>query len=140
MGKIVRRERGLFAGAVIVGAAAGSLGVPVDFIIFALPLAGLASFHHHTLQVASTRLAVLALYKLGFTGFKTGPGLAGLSAHMLHEWVILANLLGLLLGFALLSNHFEKSKVPEVLPHFLPDDWKGGFALLVIVFVLSSFL
>ena len=59
---------------------------------------------------------------------------------MAHEWVILANLLGLLLGFALLSNHFERSKVPEVLPHYLPDDWKGGFVLLVIVFVLSSFL
>jgi Na+/H+ antiporter NhaD/arsenite permease-like protein len=59
---------------------------------------------------------------------------------MAHEWVILANLLGLLLGFALLSNHFERSKVPEVLPHYLPDDWKGGFLLLVIVFVLSSFL
>ena len=59
---------------------------------------------------------------------------------MAHEWVILANLLGLLLGFALLSNHFEDSKVPEVLPRFLPDDWKGGFVLLVIVFVLSTFL
>jgi Na+/H+ antiporter NhaD/arsenite permease-like protein len=59
---------------------------------------------------------------------------------MAHEWVILTNLLGLLLGFALLSNHFERSKVPEVLPHYLPDDWKGGFLLLVIVFVLSSFL
>jgi Na+/H+ antiporter NhaD/arsenite permease-like protein len=59
---------------------------------------------------------------------------------MAHEWVILANLLGLLLGFALLSNHFERSKMPEVLPHFLPDDWKGGFALLAIVFVMSSFL
>src|ERR671917_349920 len=59
---------------------------------------------------------------------------------MLHEWVILTNLLGLLLGFALLSNHVERSKVPEVLPHFLPDDWKGAFVLLVMVFVLSSFL
>ena len=27
-----------------------------------------------------------------------------------------------------------------MLPHFLPDDWKGGFILLVMVFVLSSFL
>ena len=27
-----------------------------------------------------------------------------------------------------------------MLPHFLPDDWKGGFLLLVMVFVLSSFL
>ena len=26
------------------------------------------------------------------------------------------------------------------MPAFLPDDWKGGFVLLVIVFVLSSFL
>jgi Na+/H+ antiporter NhaD/arsenite permease-like protein len=115
-------------------------GVPVDFILFALTLLGVALFHRYTLQVALTGLAVIALYKLGFTGFKTGPGFGGLAAHMAHEWVILANLLGLLLGFALLSNHFERSKVPEVLPHYLPDDWKGGFVLLCLVFVLSSFL
>ncbi len=30
--------------------------------------------------------------------------------------------------------------MPEVLPHYLPDDWKGGFVLLAMVFVLSSFL
>jgi len=112
----------------------------VDFILFALTLCGVALFHHHTLQVALTGLAVITLYKLGFTGFKTGPGLGGLALHMAHEWVILANLLGLLLGFALLSNHFERSHAPQTLPHFLPDDWKGGFALLVIVFVMSSFL
>jgi Na+/H+ antiporter NhaD/arsenite permease-like protein len=103
-------------------------------------LLGVALFHHHTLQVALMGLAVIALYKLGFTGFKSGPGLAGLGVHMVHEWIILTNLLGLLLGFALLSNHFERSKVPEVLPHYLPDDWKGGFLLLAMVFVLSSFL
>ena len=44
------------------------------------------------------------------------------------------------MGFALLSRHFEKSHVPGVLPRFLPDDWKGGFVLLVMVFVLSTFL
>jgi Na+/H+ antiporter NhaD/arsenite permease-like protein len=115
-------------------------GIPVDFMLFALTLLGVALFHRFTLQVALTGLAVIVLYKLAFTGFKAGPGLAGLGAHMLHEWIILTNLLGLLLGFALLSNHFERSKVPEVLPHFLPDDWKGAFALLGIVFVLSSFL
>ena len=59
---------------------------------------------------------------------------------MSHEWVILANLFLLLMGFALLSRHFEKSRVPEVMPRFLPDDWKGAFLLLVIVAVLSSFL
>jgi Na+/H+ antiporter NhaD/arsenite permease-like protein len=116
------------------------LGVPMDFVLFALTLLGVALFHRYTLQVALTGLAVITLYKLAFTGFKTGPGLGGLALHMAHEWVILANLLGLLLGFALLSNHFERSRVPEVLPHFLPDDWKGGFLLLAMVFVLSSFL
>jgi len=44
------------------------------------------------------------------------------------------------MGFALLSRHFEESKVPDVMPDFLPEGWKGGFALLAIVFVLSSFL
>jgi Na+/H+ antiporter NhaD/arsenite permease-like protein len=115
-------------------------GVPVDFVLFAATLLGVALFHRYTLQVALTGLAVIVLYKLAVTGFKTGPGLGGLALHFAHEWVILANLLGLLLGFALLSNHFERSKVPEVLPHFLPDDWKGGFLLLAMVFVLSSFL
>ena len=115
-------------------------GIPVDFMLFGLTLLGVALFHRHTLAVALTGLAVIALYKLAFTGFKTGPGIGGLALHMAHEWRILANLLGLLLGFALLSNYFERSKVPEVLPRFLPDDWKGGFVLLVIVFVLSSFL
>ena len=40
----------------------------------------------------------------------------------------------------MLSRHFEDSEVPKVLPRYLPDDWKGGFVLLLMVFVLSSFL
>jgi Na+/H+ antiporter NhaD/arsenite permease-like protein len=54
--------------------------------------------------------------------------------------VTLANLFCLLMGFALLSRHFEESRVPDRLPELLPDDWRGGFVLLVLVFVLSSFL
>ena len=116
------------------------LGIPVDFILFALTLLGVAIFHHHTLQVALTGLAAIALYKLAFTGFKFGAGLTGLGLHMQHEWVILANLFCLLMGFALLSRHFERSRIPDEMPAFLPDGWKGGFALLAVVFVLSSFL
>src|SRR5450759_2506540 len=56
------------------------------------------------------------------------------------EWGIILNLLGLLLGFAILSKIFEESGVPDVLPRFLPNDWKGPFLLLVFVFILSSFL
>ncbi len=115
-------------------------GIPVDFILFALTLLGVALFHHHTLQVALGGLAAILIYKLGFTGFKFGPGFGGLALHMHHEWVILANLFLLLMGFALLSRHFEESKLPDVMPAYLPDGWKGAFALLVIVCVLSSFL
>ena len=59
---------------------------------------------------------------------------------MQHEWVILANLFLLLMGFALLSRHFEKSGIPDEMPAFLPNGWKGGLAPLVIVAVISSFL
>jgi Na+/H+ antiporter NhaD/arsenite permease-like protein len=115
-------------------------GIPVDFILFGLTLLGVAVFHHKTLQVALTGLAAIVLYKLIFTGFKFGPGLSGLGQHMLHEWVILANLFLLLMGFAILSRHFENSRIPDEMPAFLPDGWTGGLALLAIVFVLSSFL
>ena len=114
--------------------------VPVDFILFGLTLLGVALFHHHTLRVALIGLAAIVAYKVAFTGFKTGPGMEGLVTHLGHEWVILANLFLLLMGFALLSRHFEKSRIPVILPRFLPDDWKGGFVLLIMVFVLSSFL
>ena len=116
------------------------LGIPVDFILFALTLLGVAIFHRYTLRVALTGLAAIIGYKLIFTGFKFGIGLVGLGLHMQHEWVVLANLFLLLMGFALLSRHFEKSRVPEEMPGYLPDDWKGGFALLAIVFVMSAFL
>ncbi len=138
--RVLSRERGLFVLAGIVAIAAATLGAPIEFALFAMTLAGVALFHHQTLRVALTGLVVVALYKLVFTGFKTGPGIAGLSRHLQHEWVILANLFGLLMGFALLSKHFEESRIPAELPKFLPDDWTGGFALLVIVFVLSAFL
>jgi Na+/H+ antiporter NhaD/arsenite permease-like protein len=114
--------------------------IPIDFVLFGLTLLGVALFHHHTLPVALTGLAAIAIHKIAFTGFKTGPGVTGFISHLSHEWVILANLLCLLMGFALLSRHFEKSHVPVVLPRFLPHDWKGGFFLLVMVWILSSFL
>jgi len=138
--RLFERERGLFAGALVIAAACVALGVPIDFVLFGLTLAGVALFHHHTLQVALVGLAIILAYKLGFAGFKTGPGFGGLARHMANEWVILANLFGLLLGFALLSNHFEESRVPALLPRFLPDDWKGAWLLLIMIFVLSSFL
>ena len=114
--------------------------IPVDFILFALTLLGVAVFHNHTLRVAVTGMLVIAVYKLLLGDFAGTPGLVGLAKLLSHEWVTLANLLGLLLGFALLANHFEQSRFTDRLPALLPDDWKGGFVLLVLIFVLSSFL
>jgi Na+/H+ antiporter NhaD/arsenite permease-like protein len=115
-------------------------GIPIEFILFAATLLGVALFHRYTLPVALTGLCAIVAYKLAFAGFATGRGIDGLLVHLGHEWVVLANLFGLLVGFALLAAHFHDSHAPDVLPRFLPDDWKGGFVLLLMVFVLSAFL
>src|SRR5690606_19007699 len=110
------------------------LGVRAEFFIFGLTLLGVALFHDRTFETALTGLAAILALKL-----LTAPEF-DLGHHMLEEAATLTNLLGLLLGFAILSRHFEESQVPEILPRYLPDDWKGGFVLLAMVFVLSSFL
>jgi len=115
-------------------------GIPIEFVLFAVVLAGIALSHRHSLRIALIGLVTIALYKVAFSSFREGAGLAGLAAHLSSEWVLLVNLLLLIVGFALLARHFEESRVPILLPALLPDDWKGGFALLVVVFVLSSFL
>jgi Na+/H+ antiporter NhaD/arsenite permease-like protein len=112
----------------------------IEFALFAATLLGVAIFHNHTLRVALLGLAAITVYKIAFTGFKYGAGFHGLGAHLQHEWVLLANLLFLLVGFELLSRHFEESSAPALLPRVLPAGWKGPFVLLVIVFVLSGFL
>lgn len=124
--------------------------VRLEFIIFGLILLGVALFHKQTFRVAVIGLTVLLIFKLVFDpGFYLLEHLFGttpMSEQLMDkglrqgEWGIIINLLGLLLGFAILSKIFEESGVPDLLPKFLPDDWKGPFILLVFVFILSSFL
>jgi Na+/H+ antiporter NhaD/arsenite permease-like protein len=116
------------------------LPFPLEFLLFGVTLLGIALFHHRTLTVALIGLAAILAYKLGVSGFAGGPGLAGLNAHMARHWVELANLGLLLLGFALLSRHFEESRVPDLVPRILPPGHRGGLTLLGIVFVMSAFL
>lgn len=120
--------------------AVGSSGIPVEFVLFALTLVGIALLHHHTLPVALGGLAAIIVYKLAVSDFHGHEGLSGLAWHLGHEWVTLANLFLLLMGFSLLSRHFELSRAPDLMPAALPDGWTGGLVLLIIVFVLSSFL
>lgn len=115
-------------------------GIPVEFVLFAFTLLGVAIFHHRTLRVALIGLSTITVYKLMFTSFEGVFGITGLAAHFVNEWAVLANLFGLLVGFALLADHFEKSHIPGLLPALLPDDWRGPASLLVMIFVMSTFL
>jgi Na+/H+ antiporter NhaD/arsenite permease-like protein len=108
-------------------------GIPVPFILFALTLLGVAVLHHHTLAVALTGLGSILAFSLIWGGLD-------LWAHLAHEWVTLANLFGLLMGFTILADCFHRSQVPELLPKYLPDGYWGAFSLLALIFVLSSFL
>jgi Na+/H+ antiporter NhaD/arsenite permease-like protein len=124
--------------------------VRVEFIIFGLILVGVALFHKQTFWVAVIGLSVLLTFKLvfdhSFNLFEHFFGTTPMGEQIMNkdlrqgEWGIILNLLGLLLGFAILSKIFEESGVPDMLPRYLPDDWKGPFMLLVFVFILSSFL
>ncbi len=116
------------------------MGFPVEFLLFGLMLAGVAVWHNHALTVSLVGFAAVLLVEALVTAFPTGHGGSALLLHARHEWVTLANLLLLLVGFAMLSNQFELSNISDHLPNWLPDDWTGGLALLGIVFVLSAFL
>lgn len=107
--------------------------MPIEFIIFSITLIGIAFFHKHTLLIAFGGLITLIAYKFLFTSFP-------FTHHLIQEFPGLINILGLLLGFAILENYFDRSKVPHLLPDYLPDDWKGGFGLLLLVFISSAFL
>lgn len=124
--------------------------IRIEFVFFGLILLGVALFHKQTFWVAVIGLSVLMTFKLifdpGFHLYEHFFGMTPLSEQIMDkelrqgEWGIILNLLGLLLGFAVLSKIFEESGVPDLLPRYLPDDWKGPFLLLVFVFILSSFL
>jgi Na+/H+ antiporter NhaD/arsenite permease-like protein len=144
----------LFIVPIVASASAGkvpSIGpIRVEFIIFGLILIGVALLHKQTFWVAVTGLTVLLIFKFVFDpGFHFIEHVIG--QNTMHEqlmnkdlrqgeWGIILNLLGLLLGFAILAKIFEESGVPVVLPKFLPNDWRGPFILLVFVCVISSFL
>ena len=130
----------VFTFAAVPGTIPLLFGIRLEFIIFALTLVGVAVFHHKTMFVALGGLATLLILKYLFlpeysfiehiTGTATQEG----------EWRTLLNLTGLLFGFGILAKIFEESGIPDKLPAILPDDWKGGFILLALVFVISSFL
>ena len=115
-------------------------GIRIEFILFAITLLGVALFHNYTMWVALAGLSSILISKYLFLNdFSFLQHLMGGNGHE-GEWRVLLNLIGLLFGFAILAKHFEESELPKILPKYLPDDWKGGFVLLIMIFVISAFL
>jgi len=115
-------------------------GIRIEFVLFALTLLGVAVLHRATMWVALAGLTAILVAKYSLLAdFSFSQHLLGDHGHE-GEWRILLNLIGLLFGFGILAKHFDESHLPKILPRFLPDDWKGGFALLVMIFVISAFL
>lgn len=125
-------------------------GIPIAFFLFAITLICVALFHKQTFWVAVIGFSTILIYNLVFnTEFDIiakmvgeNPILDQLAGKSVPrgEWSVIVNLLGLLLGFGILAKIFEESGVPDIIPKYLPNDWKGPFVLLVLVFILSSFL
>lgn len=115
-------------------------GIRLEFILFAMTLLGVALFHNYTMWVSLGGLTAILVSKYLFLDdFSLAHHMLGGAGHE-GEWRVLLNLIGLLFGFAILAKHFDESELPKILPKYLPDDWKGAFVLLVMIFVISSFL
>ncbi|HVT10268.1 MAG TPA: citrate transporter [Polyangia bacterium] len=108
-------------------------GIPIAFLFFALTLVGVALFARRSLEIAAAGLAAIALVRLAGGGFDW-------LALVEDQWSKLVNLFGLLVGFALVADHFERSHLPERLPRLLPGGALGCFVLLALVWVLSGVL
>jgi Na+/H+ antiporter NhaD/arsenite permease-like protein len=106
-------------------------GVPVLVLLFAATLVGVLIFHRRALEVALAGLGIIVWLRVGQAHFSV-------ATHLAHEWVKLANLLGLMVGFSQLAEHFERSGVPDSLVHMLPRGARGCFALLALVWLLSG--
>lgn len=111
-----------------------------EFVLFALTLLGVALFHRYTMYIALAGLVSVLCFKwFTLPEFSFLHHFLGSSGHE-GEWRVLLNLLGLLFGFAILAKQFELTHLPEKIPHYLPHGKWGAFLLLVMIFVMSSFL
>lgn len=103
-----------------------------SFLILAATLLGIAFFHRKSLLIAFAGLTFTLILK-GWQGFD-------LVHHFKSESVLLINLIGLILGFSIIAELFSQTKIPQLLPRYLPKGWLGPFLLLVFVYTISTFL
>jgi len=111
------------------------------FGLFAATLLGIARFHKYAVQIAVTGMigALIIRLSVGFPHSRHNPD-GTVLGHFGGEWHELVNLAGLLLGFAILADYFERSHMPEKLADKLPTGKFGPFLLLLLIAVLSALL
>ena len=88
--------------------------IPVEFLLFGATLLGVAIFQRHTLPIALAgpgRRSPCTRCCWAISMARPESWVCGW--HLQEEWVILTNLFALLVGFALLSRHFEQSQLPH---------------------------
>src|SRR5512133_2351129 len=88
-------------------------GVPVVFFIFAATLAGVLISHRRAWAIALVGLAFIGVVRVAFSRFDA-------ASHVAAEAPKLMNLFGLLVGFAVLADHFDQSHAGARLPRVLP--------------------
>lgn len=110
-------------------------GIPFDFFLFGGMLTVIA--FSNKLQIEPRDIAVSGLGLIAAYHLAMGQDMV---KHVVHEGKELANLALLLTGFAIMAKLFEQARLSDKLPAFLPDDWKGGFVLLALVFLMSAIL
>jgi Na+/H+ antiporter NhaD/arsenite permease-like protein len=119
------------AGEAAVPAGPAVFGVPLTVILFVLTLGGVLVLHRRSLEIALGGWLSILLVQLTQPEFH-------FAVYLGHEWVKTLNLFGLLVGFALLADHFEESHLPAALAHLLPRGVRGCFTLLVVVWAISG--
>lgn len=113
-------------------------GIRWEIIIFIITLVGIAVFYKNTTDVAIIGTASLVLFKLWFDPSFTLQTLS--SPAYIDQYLGLINLAGMLFGFGILADCFEKSNLPSRIPKIIPNNFLGGVLLLLLIFVISTFL
>jgi Na+/H+ antiporter NhaD/arsenite permease-like protein len=119
-----------------------SLGSVINVLLFGLfagTLFGIARWHKRALPIALCGMFLVSLVRV-FAPAPPGKEAFSLIGHLGHEAPTLLNLGGLLLGFAILADYFERSHLPNRLTDVLPRGRAGAYTLLFVVAVLSSVL
>jgi hypothetical protein len=88
----------------------------MELVVFGLTLLGVALFHRRPLTVAFAGFVLTALVRVISAPAGINVEAYKIIIHLASEWVPLANLFLVLLGFAVLANQFEQSNLPEVIP------------------------